>query len=150
MVQEYDILLYKGSNIFSRSIKRFTKSKYSHVAIVLDKYHIVEINFNYKLSIRHLNYRKRKYDIYRVKNLTDNNKQLISEYIQNNLKTEYDFKEIVRILLPFLYLKDNNKRLICSEFVYDCFNYAGIQLVSKDSVTPEDIADSTLLTLIKT
>jgi hypothetical protein len=66
-IKPFDILFYKGNSLISHLIEKQTHSPYSHVAMVLDDKHIIEIDRNYNLRINHINYSSKSFDIYRLK-----------------------------------------------------------------------------------
>lgn len=143
-MQKYDILLYKGTSIISKIIRFITKSEYSHSAIVIDECHVAECNIWYSFRIRHISYVSDSYDLYRCKE--EYNKDKIMEFIHNNIGSKYDYREILRCL--GFKIKDDKNKLICSESVYDCFKYAGCDLLpyNEDGITtPSDISKSKLL-----
>lgn len=149
-IKPYDLIFVKGNSTISKIIKWFTKSEYSHVGIILDDKHICEINYNYTFRIRHFEYKEKDYDIYRCKkNINIKDKELMFKYIRKNLNQKYDFREIVRIIFPFLNIKDNSKRVICSELVYDCFKNANIYLSNKEINSPQDLIDGNEIVKVK-
>lgn len=141
-MQKYDLIFYKGNNVLGRLIRWITNSPYSHVAMYLGDNHIVEANYFNTLRVKHLKYKRHQYDVYRVKDLNNEHYCKIDEYIKIHVNSKYDYRELLRILFPFMRIKDNLSKLICSEFIYDCFNYAGICLLDNDITTPNDLSGS--------
>lgn len=141
-LQPFDIIFYKGNSIISKTIRYFTVSTYSHVGLVLDDLHIVEIDWKFPLKIRHLQYKSNNYDVYRVKVLTNTQKEKMLEFISLKLNTEYDHWENFRFLLWKYFkikTKDDIDKFNCIEFVVDCFKYAGVNLSDKDIVSFNDL-----------
>lgn len=144
MLREYDILFYKGNSFLSRLIKRKTHSVYSHVALVLDDKHLLQINWNHRIKIEHIAYTKKKYDVYRLQlELSPFQKMRIKKFIYQTLNTQYDFKEIIGILLKFN-IRTNNKKFICSSWINECFKSIGISLNKDKLVTPQNLITNLL------
>jgi|GEM_PF-1822918 len=156
-MNQYDIVFYKGKSPISNIIKMFTKSKYSHVALVLDKYHLFETNWSHPAQINHIKYRTKDYDIYRYKShLTNRQKVLIDDYIQSVLDSKYDFKFLFSRGLKILFnvkIKDDKSRMTCDELVYLAFKNAGIDLLEgldkTHILSPNLLSKSKLLHQIK-
>lgn len=144
LIKQYDILFYKGDSFLSNIIRCITKSKYSHCGIFIDENHVVEINWNFKYKIRHIKYSKDKYDVYRC--IANFDKNMMNKYIHYTIGQSYDFGELFRCL--GFKLKDNKSKVICSECVFDAFEYAGIRLLDCDVVTPQDLTQSKYLVKI--
>jgi uncharacterized protein YycO len=151
-MKPFDLLFYKGNSIVSKVIKYFTGSTYSHVGLVLDGLHIVEIDWKFPLKIRHLKYNSRNYDIYRIDNLNEKQKEKMLEFVNFKLNTEYDHWENIRFLLWKFFkikTKDDIDKFNCIEFIVDCFKYAGISLSDKDIVSFDDLINSGMLIKIE-
>ena len=155
-IQFGDILFFKGSSIFSRVVQWITKSQFSHCSIIINKYHIVEISWNYKLKIRHLHYKDNEFAIKRyIDELTEEQKQLMYEFIIDKLNTEYDIIQTLGYLFKkiFGFKVINNKKLYnCSEFCDVCYKSIEIDLIKNDfegTVTPGELFNSEVLVVIK-
>ena len=146
-MQPMDLLFYKGTSHISQLIRWVTRSSYSHVALVLDNLHLVEADWRYPLRIRHISYRVKEYDLYRV-DLTPEQTKMIWGFIRRTINCEYDFGEILKCLGLEAHGAPN--KFTCSEWVSKAFSYAGIELTSKtQGVTPNDLAKSPILIRVK-
>jgi hypothetical protein len=142
-LQPFDILFYKGDSFISKLIKKETGSQYSHVALVLDDKHLVEIDRSYNLKINHIGYSKKDFDVYRIdENITRGQHRIMMDYVYKTLNSQYDYVEIIDILLLKAFnttlMSDQNK-FICSTWINACFSQVGIQLSSMEYPTPQDL-----------
>jgi hypothetical protein len=154
-MEPFDLLFYRGKGIVSKAVKQFSDSPYSHVALVLDEYHLLEANWNHPLSIRHISYRRSDYDVYRVVGLEERQKEKIREYIQQTINAGYDYRLVISHVFHYFFkgkLIHDENRFDCSEWIDLAFMYAGVNLLPYrlDSlVTPGELADSDKLILVK-
>lgn len=154
-MQEFDLIFYKGDGFISKVVKKVTDPPYSHVALVLDSYHLVEANWKNPLSIRHISYPKWDYDIYRVEGLTEQQKKKLRRYINETIGAGYDYKLVLSHLFKYFFkgkLLNSPSRYDCSEWVTLAFLYAGIELLPNKKpfeVTPTDLSKSPMLKLVK-
>lgn len=146
-MQQYDLLFIKGDTVNSRIIKFITRSPYSHVAIVLDNYHVMETDIRYPLQIRHTSYPINSFDVYRFhRELTDNEKSLMDAYLMEKLQTKYDIARTISNGLFLLFnipIRNAVKRLNCTEVAFDMYKAAGIDLGAE--LTPRDLSTSSKL-----
>jgi hypothetical protein len=142
ILKQFDILAFKGNSIISDIIKKETNSSYSHLALILDDYHIVETDIRKPLAIKHINYNSKNFDIYRLKEeITEEEKDKMNEFIHITLNSKYDTLEMFSYLLYKnlgIYFDDSNK-FICSSWVNECFKAGGILLSNKTIVSPQDV-----------
>lgn len=126
-----------------------TQSPYSHVAMVLDEYHIIETDWKFPVSINHIRFKNTSYDIGKV-DLTDEQKNKIKEYLISHIHYGYDFKLLfshaLHILFDFRITEDNTK-FICSELINKAFKHAGVKLFD-GFATPADLANSEKVKII--
>jgi uncharacterized protein YycO len=155
-VEQFDLLFYRGSGVAASIISKVTKSPYTHVALVLDEFHLVEADWYHPLAIRHIEYRTENFDIYRVGDLDDVQRSRIKRYIYETINSPYDYPLVLSHLLKYFFggklLFNSPRRFDCSEWVDLAFNYAGIDLLPNtqiSTVTPADLVKSPKLTLVK-
>lgn len=144
-----DIILVKNNRLLSRIIKWFTKSEYSHAGVLIDQWHMYDTNYNTRSKIRHIDYPKSKYDIYRLKpGIKFDNKQF-KKFIHDHIDNRYDFGEIFKIVFR-RNTKDDDGKYICSMLVREAFREQGIDLTPGVEIpTPEDLRRSNLLYKVK-
>lgn len=151
-LQPGDIILFKGKGIVSSLVKFFTKSKYSHAAMVLTDNMIIEANWYKNVNIVEFKYDSNTMEIYRLKGGLNANQQLIllqSSY--DMLNKYYDYAQLLGYVLERFIGKQYNNPLnfdnfiICSELIDKSYHKLGIDLVeyrSYGNVTPDDLAKS--------
>lgn len=154
-IQFCDILLFKNNTLLGKIIKHETKSIYTHSAIALDNFHLAEATHK-GIKIDHIEDLSSGYDIYRYKDgLADKQKDKIKNFIYNKITTPYNYKELFSYLLNIelnFDLRFSDKKLICSQFVYWAYIYAGVDLLPNNKltiITPANISQSKLLTKLK-
>ncbi|WP_026678228.1 hypothetical protein [Fictibacillus gelatini] len=144
-MQRFDLLFIKGTTLSSKIIRAVTSSPYSHVAIVLDSYHVVETDIRYPLQIRHISYPKRKVDVYRFyRDFTEKEKAAMKSFIMENLHTQYDIVRTVSnglFIMAKIPIMNAVKRMNCTEAAYEMFLAAGIDLEVND-LTPKGLVNS--------
>ena len=144
-----DIILVKNNKLISKIIKWFTKSQYSHSAIAIDSIHIYETNYNEKSCIKHINWTKNMYDVYRLKPGIEFDSKRLIEYMLTHIHNNYDLGEIFKIVIH-KDSKDDDNKYICSKLVHDAFLKQGIDLTPGIEIpTPEDLSHSKLLYKVK-
>jgi hypothetical protein len=148
----YDLLFVKGAGFIGKTISKVSGSEYSHVAIVIDRNHLIETNWKYPLKIRHLTYRPNEFDVYRYhRPITEQEKHIMNLYLLSHLRDKYDFIQTLShglFLVGGVPIKNAENRLNCSETVDNMFYTAGIDLrPAKENgyVTPGDLSKSKYL-----
>ncbi|MCB1788733.1 MAG: hypothetical protein KDJ27_14575 [Gammaproteobacteria bacterium] len=155
-----DLVFCSGSYFFSHAIQRFTRSVWSHVGMIykdptLQRVFILESEtligvrlapLSKYLSDYHGKNRPYKGNIVvaRVHPQIDADKlnRAIS-YGMDELTKPYDNFEILRIGMRILFRvsrRVRDRKYICSELVYDCFDQIGVPFSLRDEyVSPDDI-----------
>jgi hypothetical protein len=159
-LQTGDLVFCSGSYFFSHTVQKFTHSVWSHVGMIyrdptLERVFILESETLIGVRLAPLSKylcdyhgKNRPYQgniiIARVDPPVDKEKlnQAIS-YGMDELTKPYDNFEIVRIGLRILFRvsrRTRDRKYICSELVYDCFDHIGVPFdLSDEYVSPEDI-----------
>jgi len=161
-----DILLYRGRGLTSWVIQSMTRSRYNHVAVVVDpeSYLGIESNTGHQGGVHAIDLRMLKdqaVDIYRIRaEYTVNAKKTVS-FLVACLGAKYDYLGVawlgllkVASLLSFSLLKPYNrfqrdKDFFCSELCYEAFMGGGLDIVPQIDAaaitSPGDIAQSPVL-----
>lgn len=146
MLSQFDIVFYRGTSLISRTITTLSKSRYSHVALVLDDLHTLECDYKTPTAIRHFDYKDKTYDVYElVTPLTDEQRQGILKFIRENLGKKYDWRYIFSRGLNFLFgtkIYNHPDRYDCDELIVDAFKSQGIDLVEGTELFPEVLSKS--------
>ncbi|MES9897328.1 MAG: YiiX/YebB-like N1pC/P60 family cysteine hydrolase [Candidatus Thiodiazotropha endolucinida] len=159
-LQTGDLVFCSGSYFFSQAVQKFTKSVWSHVGMIykdptLERIFVLESEtmIGVRLAplskyLRDYHGRNRPYKgnivIARVDPPVDKQKlnQAIS-YGMDELTKPYDNFEIIRIGIRILFKisrRTRDRKYICSELVYDCFDSVGVPFKLRDEyVSPDDI-----------
>ncbi|MGI2327566.1 hypothetical protein [Planococcus sp. YIM B11945] len=150
MLEQFDLIFYKGETPIARAIKRLTNSEYSHVAMVIDPLHLVQLDWKTPVSIQHLAYPISQYDTYRLKTaLTDEEKVKVILFMREWISTGYDWKLIFSRFFNILFgtpIISSVKRYNCDELIVDAFRHVGVNLIKDDvKMTPDTLAKSELL-----
>ena len=159
-LQTGDLVFCSGSYFFSHAIQKFTRSVWSHVGMIykdptLKRVFVLESETMIGVRLAPLSKYLRDYHgknrpykgnimIGRVKPGIDKDKlnHAIS-YGMDELTKPYDNFEIIRIAFRILFKISRHKRdrkYVCSELVYDCFDEIGVPFKLRDEyVSPDDI-----------
>jgi hypothetical protein len=101
-LQRYDLLFVKGKTLESRVIEDVAHSPYSHVAIVLDEWHIIETDWRYPLKVKHMHYTPEEYDVYRYYGeLTYIQMDAMDAFLHEKLNTPYDRMQVLTMACIF-------------------------------------------------
>ncbi len=159
-LQTGDLVFCSGTYLFSKSIRWFTKSVWSHVGIIyrddnLRRIFILEseIAIGVRLVplskyLRDYHGRKKPYQgrivIGRIVPAADGEKvKKAISFGMDELTRPYDNWEIMRIAMRILFRrgrKNRDRRYICSELVYEAFRKADIAFrFNRNSISPDDI-----------
>jgi hypothetical protein len=148
-----DILFIRGNGEFSfLIIKRLLNSEFSHVAIVVEKKLIFEVNYK---QIQIIENPYKKYELFRIKTgLTKIQKEQIKKFLYAKclVNEGYDWWRIVSFafekFLKYHLVIHRPNRYICSEIIDKAFQQIGIDLVLNrvtGDVTPVHLLTSDLL-----
>jgi hypothetical protein len=147
-LRRFDLLFVRGRSLIGRLVQAVTRSPYSHVAIVLDQWHVAETDWRYPLTVRHLSYPTDTFDVYRYRGeLTAEQLTAMECFLHEKLTTPYDYLQSITnglYLLVGIPIRDAPGRMNCSETVDRMFAAAGIDLCPAvlGHVTPADLARS--------
>ncbi|MES9944749.1 MAG: hypothetical protein B6D78_12645 [gamma proteobacterium symbiont of Ctena orbiculata] len=159
-LQTGDLVFCSGSYFFSQAVQSFTHSVWSHVGMIyrdptLQRIFVLESETMIGVRLAPLSKYLRDYHgknrpykghivIANVNPPVDEERlnQAIS-YGMDELTKPYDNFEILRIGVRILFKisrRTRDRKYICSELVYDCFNSVGVPFSLRDEyVSPDDI-----------
>jgi hypothetical protein len=147
-LRRFDLLFVRGRSLIGRLVQAVTRSPYSHVAIVLDEWHVAETDWKYPLKVRHLTYPAGAFDVMRYRGeLMPQQLAAMERFLHEKLTTPYDYLQSITnglYLLVGISIRDAPGRMNCSETVDRMFAAAGIDLCPAvlGHVTPADLARS--------
>lgn len=151
MLKPFTLIFYKGDSIISKIIKSISDGEYSHVAIVIDEFHLLQLDWKTPISISHLMYNVDSYDVYEFKfTLTNDEKERILEYMRKRLNTKYDWKFIISRGFNSIFntpIIHSENKYNCDELIIEAFrSVIGVDLLLGDiKVSPNTLSKSSLL-----
>lgn len=113
-IETGDIIFVRGNGILSKLVRFFDKGEFSHVAIAVSDTHILEANWNIRSKITKMEYTD--YEVIRLKDITQEQKDMIPELAKSLQGRWYDYFQILGILMKSRI--NSPQQLICSEIVY--------------------------------
>lgn len=142
-----DIIFYRPTGLIGWAISKITHSEYSHVALAIDSYNIIEADKFIKSRISNLYYVEDIHRVYRVKGITDYERQQAVNNALTMVGVRYDYKQILGLYLRLVFRKDSttfNKanKYICSEIVDNAFIAADIPRRDNSNlgdITPQEL-----------
>ncbi|WP_027416196.1 hypothetical protein [Aneurinibacillus terranovensis] len=144
-LKRYDLLFVRGKSLVSQTIEDVTHSQYSHVAIVLDEWHIAETDWRVPLQVKHMHYTPDEYDVFRYRGeLTFSQMDAMDAFLHSKLNTPYDRVQVITNGLHLLFgrrIRNDPSRFDCSETAARMFAATGIYLAAF-SCTPGELAKS--------
>lgn len=144
-----DIVFYRPTGLIGWAISKITRSEYSHVALAIDAYNIIEADKFIKSRISNLYYIENIHSVYRLKDTTDQQRQQIVNNAMTMLDVGYDYKQILGLYFRLVFHKEYStfnqaNKYICSEIVDNAFIQA--EVPRKDNkhlgdITPQELFD---------
>lgn len=146
------VLSTSKKNATSIAIRALTKSYYSHAALILDRTMLMEARENGVFS---LNILRSTFDsphefiVVRCTSITQLQKEKIDEFARSKgYGSPYNWEELLTALIKKSPDTDR-KKFYCSQFIYECYKYASIDLVQDKFlhkyITPQNLFNSRLL-----
>jgi len=147
-----DIMACYGNSFLDKLIQIITNSKVSHIAIKVDEEHMIEsVGSGVRLSL----VSSKTYYNLRCLELTEEQRDLIIDFVNNKLGTKFDFKLMLGIGLNRVFgwntIWDNKDKYICIELIIQAYKSIGIELVDwelTEKIVPGDLLKSSKLSLI--
>ena len=115
-IKEYDVYIafYKSNYAFwSRWIKWWTKSKYSHCEFYVNE-NLIGISTEQSVRIKEHKIDKEKWDIFKIKLNSDKLKEALIKFYSKTKGAKYDWKGII-LAQVFNLRRDNPNKYTCSE-----------------------------------
>ena len=148
-----NILACKNNSFISKFIRFLTKSKFSHLAIIVSELEIVEADG----IVGHIRYRnisdyKNYADVYSCDNLNDEQINKICEYVKSKVGQKYDYYLLFILFVKQVFgvkirIRDSDSD-VCSELVNDAYKSVGIELSKKRFPIPDDVVGSERLRMV--
>jgi uncharacterized protein YycO len=142
------ILLYKGRGLISWSIRWFTRSRFSHAAIMLPNGDVIEAWQGAGVRITQLKSRKNVVSL--ATDLNPEQAAAVESFLLNEVGSPYDYWNILGFITRRP--RRSNRAWHCSEIVYAAYQAAGVNLLGPSvnawEVTPGMLYTSPLLTVV--
>lgn len=136
-----DLIFVHGTDWISQCIERFTKSKYSHVAIYIGDGQVMEAQGNRTVGTRSLSYYVGLYDVFRVP-LTHEQLEAGLAWLNNEKGIEYDYWDIFVLFMRCVFNLQipwhECHRLLCSRLMRDFLFYCNLPIPDAN-MTPEEV-----------
>lgn len=141
------ILLYRGTGVVSYLIRWFTRSEYSHAALLYpDGDTVIESMQGYGVRKRSIYDLDEPYDVFRVANMTPQQWNYAIAFCAGEIGCGYDYRSVIRFLTRQHAGSPN--RWFCSELVFAAIRHAGpwlLERIEDWAVDPGDLRLSSLL-----
>lgn len=157
-LQPGDIVLFKGKGLFAKIVRFFTRSNYSHTAMLITDTTMIEANWNKRVNIVDFVYDPEVMEIYRYKDCLTFSQQInIVQSSYEMLDKYYDYLQVLSYILEYFIGKHYNNPfniddfIICSELIDKAYKSNMIELVpwrDEGNVSPDDLAKSKEITRI--
>jgi Permuted papain-like amidase enzyme, YaeF/YiiX, C92 family len=167
LIRSGDILLCSGNSTFSKLIKRFTGSKWSHAGLIvwweeIDTIMVLEsvesIGVRTVPLFKYIKEYEGDITICRHKEYSHEMINRMKKHAMSLMGHQYDNAEIARIAARIAFMSASNKirytpvhdnTYICSEYVDVCFEAVGIKLCHdpRGFIAPKNIAEDPKITI---
>ncbi|UJJ74905.1 hypothetical protein [Bacillus phage BM-P1] len=142
-----DIVFYRPLTLLGRIVSKVTKSEYSHVALVVGTNTVIEADKFIKTGFSVLNYDKKVHSIYRLDNISPEDRLKIVNAVLTMQDTSYDYSQIFGLFLRLVFrintdIFNKANKFICSEIIDRAFISAGIprkDQKNRGDVTPQEL-----------
>lgn len=135
-----DLLFVRETGFIPDVIRFFDKGEFNHTAIAVDSTHILEAEYNTKVHVIENPYTDFEVVSLNLKDLTK-----MDEFVKKFDGEEYDFGEILRILIrlelhiDFFNKFNDTKEVICSELAGDWLEFIGIAQKGEELLAPNEL-----------
>ena len=125
-IEPGDIIFYRPTNLIGWTISKLTRSEYSHVALAIDAYNIIEADKFIKSRVSNLYYVDKINSVYRLNGVTEDQRHMIVNNALTMVGMRYDYKQILGLFMRLSFHKELStfntaNKYICSEIVDNSF-----------------------------
>jgi len=151
MLIPFNIVFYKGTSLVSRIIRFLTHGNYSHCAMVIGRFSLLQLDWKTPVTIKFLEYKVNTYDIYELTfELTDDEKEQLLDFMRKRINTSYDWKFIISRGFNLTFntrIIHSKEKYNCDELIVEAYrSVLGVDLLCGDyKMTPENLSKSKLL-----
>ncbi len=141
------IRFVQDPGLVSDFIRWWTWGEWSHVEIVTPEGEYLGARFSGGVRVRPKNYIRARREAFRSVNLSDAQFHNFWSFARSQIGKPYDTRAIIGLGIRENF-SSNGKSWFCSEYVYACFEAAGVHLLDTDNayrLSPRDIGLTTIL-----
>lgn len=158
------LLVVHNKSLKCKIVQKITKSYFDHIGIFEDAETIIEANLTgvKRTSFKEIQDKAKKnkleYRIYRIKDITEEQTEIVLNFIEQQVGKKYDLIQLLSIGIMYLLhiarrrpAFDIKQRWICSELIAEGVYEAGLKFSDRfttDSITPSEIAESPIVELV--
>jgi uncharacterized protein YycO len=147
MIMPGDVIFYRPRGIIGWVISKLSRSPYSHVSLAIDSDTIIEADRFVKSRFADLHYDKEIHHVYRLRDITEEQRQKIVEVASTFTGVDYDYSKIFSLFLRLVFNVakspfNNANKLICSDIIDKAFITAKVPRADTNNMmnlTPQEL-----------
>ncbi len=156
-IQPGDIIFYRPTGFIGWAISKITKSEYSHVAMAVDNFHIIEADKFIQSRISDLSYVENIHRVYRIRDIDKATQFAVTTEALTMLGTNYDYSQVFGLFLRIIFKRDEislnrANKYICSEIIDSSLFRAKVprsDMKHLGDITPQELFDKYSLVEVK-
>jgi len=156
-IEPGDIIFYRPTGFIGWAISKITKSEYSHVALAIDSYHIIEADKFIKSQISDLSYVENIHKVYRIRDIDKATQFAVTTEALTMLGSNYDYSQVFGLFFRIILQRDKislnrANKYICSEIIDTSLFRAKVprrDMKHLGDITPQELFDKYNLVEVK-
>ena len=156
-IQPGDIIFYRPTGFIGWAISKITKSEYSHVAMAVDNFHIIEADKFIQSRLSDLSYVEDIHRVYRIRDIDKATQFAVTTEALTMLGTNYDYSQVFGLFLRIILKRDEislnrANKYICSEIIDSSLFRAKVprrDMKHLGDITPQELFDKYNLVEVK-
>jgi hypothetical protein len=142
-----DVIFYRPEGPIGWIISKVSRSPYSHVSLAIDLDTVIEADRFVKSRFADLLYNKEIHHVYRLRDITEEQRQKIVEVASTFTGIEYNYSKIISLFLRLVFNVakspfNNANKLICSDIIDKAFIMAKVPRADTNNMmnlTPQEL-----------
>jgi hypothetical protein len=142
-----DVIFYRPEGPIGWIISKVSRSPYSHVSLAIDSDTVIEADRFVKSRFADLLYNKEIHHVYRLRDITEEQRQKIVEVASTFTGIEYNYSKIISLFLRLVFNVtkspfNNANKLICSDIIDKAFIMAKVPRADTNNMmnlTPQEL-----------
>ncbi|QIW88693.1 hypothetical protein P59_096 [Bacillus phage P59] len=147
MIMSGDVIFYRPEGPVGWIISKVSRSPYSHVSLAIDSNTVIEADRFVKSRFADLTYNKEIHHVYRLRDVTEAQRQKIVEVASTFTGVGYNYSKIVSLFLRLVFNVtkspfNNANKLICSDIIDKAFIMAKVPRADTNNMmnlTPQEL-----------